>query len=282
MSRPRRACGLLIAIAAVSTAAGCQAGASTSAAGSNTSIAPPGTSSVTTQAPSRGSPPSQPRQTASTAASDGDVLLDGGAVVLPNGSRTPGAVNPAVTQATISRTICRTGYTRTIRPPSDYTTGLKEQQLASGYAFRGDTSTRDYEEDHLISLELGGAPRDTRNLWPEPYLATDGARVKDRVENELHDLVCSGRLSLSTAQQAIARNWWSAYQRYGGEGAPTVWGGSYSGSSSTTSGSAAATTSSQSTATARCNDGTYSYSQHRSGTCSRHGGVAYWINPPPS
>lgn len=30
-------------------------------------------------------------------------------------------------------------------------------------------------------------------------------------------------------------------------------------------------------ATARCNDGTYSYSQHRSGTCSHHGGVAQWL-----
>lgn len=29
-------------------------------------------------------------------------------------------------------------------------------------------------------------------------------------------------------------------------------------------------------ATARCNDGTYSYSQHRQGTCSHHGGVAEW------
>lgn len=30
-------------------------------------------------------------------------------------------------------------------------------------------------------------------------------------------------------------------------------------------------------ATAQCNDGTYSYSQHRSGTCSHHGGVAQWL-----
>jgi hypothetical protein len=30
-------------------------------------------------------------------------------------------------------------------------------------------------------------------------------------------------------------------------------------------------------ATARCNDGTYSYSQTRSGTCSHHGGVALWL-----
>lgn len=30
-------------------------------------------------------------------------------------------------------------------------------------------------------------------------------------------------------------------------------------------------------ATAQCGDGTYSYSQHHSGTCSHHGGVATWL-----
>lgn len=30
-------------------------------------------------------------------------------------------------------------------------------------------------------------------------------------------------------------------------------------------------------ATAKCRDGTYSFSQHRQGTCSRHGGVAIWL-----
>jgi hypothetical protein len=33
-------------------------------------------------------------------------------------------------------------------------------------------------------------------------------------------------------------------------------------------------------ATARCNDGTYSYSTHHSGTCSHHGGVAVWLSGP--
>ena len=30
-------------------------------------------------------------------------------------------------------------------------------------------------------------------------------------------------------------------------------------------------------ATAKCKDGTYSYSQHRQGTCSGHGGVLVWL-----
>jgi len=32
-------------------------------------------------------------------------------------------------------------------------------------------------------------------------------------------------------------------------------------------------------ATARCRDGSYSFSRHRSGTCSHHGGVAQWLSP---
>jgi len=134
-------------------------------------------------------------------------------VILPNGS-TPGAINPAVTQDTIGSTICRSGYTSTIRPSSSYTTSLKRRQLASSYAYFSDKSTGAYEEDHLISLELGGAPSDPRNLWPEPYAGNTGARVKDVVENKLHDLVCSGAISLATAQSAIATNWHDALLRY--------------------------------------------------------------------
>ncbi|MFW7226914.1 MULTISPECIES: DUF3761 domain-containing protein [unclassified Serratia (in: enterobacteria)] len=31
-------------------------------------------------------------------------------------------------------------------------------------------------------------------------------------------------------------------------------------------------------ATAKCNDYSYSFSQHHRGTCSRHGGVAEWLS----
>lgn len=210
--------------------------------------------------------------------SRGVVLAGGGRVVLPNGRRTPGAVNSSVTQANIRSTICRTGYTSTVRPSSSYTTSLKVQQLDSGYAFRGDRSTRDYEEDHLIALEIGGAPNAARNLWPEPYADSVGARTKDLVENQLHDLVCSGRISLRVAQHAIASNWWLAYQRYGGRAVPDVYFGSYGSTRQVAPAAGTSTTG----ATARCVDGTLSYSAHRSGTCSHHGGVAQWINPPPS
>lgn len=34
-------------------------------------------------------------------------------------------------------------------------------------------------------------------------------------------------------------------------------------------------------AIAKCKDGLYSHSKHRSGTCSKHGGVAQWLQPKP-
>ena len=68
----------------------------------------------------------------------------------------------------------------------------------------------------LISLELGGS-NSIKNLWPESYRTTPwNARVKDRLEDKLHELVCSGQLDLQTAQRAIASNWIEAYKKYVG------------------------------------------------------------------
>jgi hypothetical protein len=110
-------------------------------------------------------------------------------------ARTPGVLNPEVSQATIRATICVHGWTRTVRPSSAYTGELKLRQMTE-YGVRGSPSG--YQEDHLISLELGGDPVDPRNLWPQPRPWAD--RV-DTVENALNDAVCSGRLTLAEAQQ---------------------------------------------------------------------------------
>jgi hypothetical protein len=119
----------------------------------------------------------------------------GRAVVRASWDWTPGVLNPEVTQATISSTICRRGWTRTIRPPVDYTNALKRRQLHQ-YGLRGPPSA--YQEDHLISLELGGSPADPRNLWPEPY---PRASAVDQIENDLNHRVCAGSLMLAEAQR---------------------------------------------------------------------------------
>lgn len=124
--------------------------------------------------------------------------------VLPDPTCTPGATNPNVTQDTISQTICVSGYTKTIRPPASYTNQLKAQQMQA-YGFTD--SIRLHEEDHLISLELGGAPQDPKNLWPEPGRSPN---QKDKVEDFLHVAVCAGRISLHDAQVRIATDWTTA------------------------------------------------------------------------
>lgn len=95
------------------------------------------------------------------------------------------------------------------RPPESYTENLKEEQLDNGYAVNGDTRLGDYEEDHLIPLELGGSPTSTLNLWPEEH---PSSYTKDGVESDLNHAVCDGRVKLAPARQAIAQNWKTAEQ----------------------------------------------------------------------
>lgn len=152
----------------------------------------------------------QPRHSAPAAAL---LLVAARAPSPPDPHRTPGTIDPAITQANIAQTICNRDWsTRYIRPPEDYTYKLKRYQLRA-WNYR-DRRTRDYEEDHLISLELGGAPSSPRNLWPEHRRGRCGAHTKDRLENALRRAVCAGRISLHQAQQEIAGNWIDAYRRW--------------------------------------------------------------------
>lgn len=176
--------------------------------------------SPSSAAPSSAGPASPPAlaSAASPSASASPSSLSVREPGLPDPVLTPGAVNPDVTAANLHSTICAKGWTATVRPPSSYTTVLKRRQIAAyGYA---DTNLAHYEEDHLVSLELGGAPSDPANLWPEPYTVVladgtkVGARVKDQLENRLNDLVCSGAMPLATAQHLIATDWLDAWRRY--------------------------------------------------------------------
>ena len=68
------------------------------------------------------------------------------------------------------------------------------------------------EIDHIVSLELGGS-NDIANLFPEQAGANAGYRVKDRLENKLHTLVCSGSITLQAAQTGIAADWQVLYAK---------------------------------------------------------------------
>jgi hypothetical protein len=115
-------------------------------------------------------------------------------LILP--THTPGVRYSQVTQATIGKTVCVNGWTKTIRPPASYTNALKRAQLAEWHY--ADQNPSHYEEDHLISLELGGAPRAKKNLWPEPH--SQSAKSDPR-ENVWHKQLCAGKLTLGQAQK---------------------------------------------------------------------------------
>ena len=72
-----------------------------------------------------------------------------------------------------------------------------------------------FEVDYLITPDLGGTET-LRNLWPQPYSARWNAKVKDKLEQRLHQLVCSGQLDLATARRDIAVDWITAYRKYVG------------------------------------------------------------------
>ena len=68
----------------------------------------------------------------------------------------------------------------------------------------------DYEYDHFVPLELGGATNDARNLWPEPGASPN---PKDAVEDYLNREVCERKMTLAHAQSAIVANWVVIYRR---------------------------------------------------------------------
>jgi hypothetical protein len=138
-----------------------------------------------------------------------------GADPLPDPACTPGATDPQVTQADIGSTICRSGWTATVRPP-EAVTAPEKRGSAAAYDYTGPFATGEY--DHLVPLELGGDPDDPANLWVEPNDrpgATSTTNGKDSLEHRLRALVCSGALALTTAQQAIATDWVVAASRFG-------------------------------------------------------------------
>ena len=115
--------------------------------------------------------------------------------------------------------MCVSGYSSSVR-------NVPDSEKEAVYARYGVPHVAyQHEVDHLVSLEVGGSNAIT-NLWPEPYAGRWGARTKDVLENKLHELVCSGRLSLPYAQHIEARNWVSAYKRFvgGTPSAPTASG----------------------------------------------------------
>ncbi|RKR29849.1 hypothetical protein [Arthrobacter oryzae] len=131
---------------------------------------------------------------------------------LPDAACTPGAVDPAVTEGNLASTICKSGYTTTVRAPASDTNKEKALSLTQ----YGQTRVSSTEYDHLISLQLGGTNA-VSNLWPEPNRANAPGTTnpKDAVETKLNKAVCSHQVTLAAAQKAIAANWVTAVKDLG-------------------------------------------------------------------
>jgi hypothetical protein len=180
--------------------------------------------------------------------------------VLPNGVAGPTYTPGGVLDVAVAQ-ICAPGYASSVRA---LTTAEKDQV----YAAYGITNHTGYVIDHLVSLELGGS-NDISNLWPDP---ADEAKRKGKVENALHDLLCSGQISLVDAQAQI-RTWWTA-PIYGLPDTPAP-----AAPKITTPPKPAPTPAPTPTTAAsgggpfQCADGSVSYAAHRQGACSHHGGI---------
>jgi len=122
---------------------------------------------------------------------------------LPDRACTPGAVDTSLTKDVLCSSRFSTKSVRNV-PAQEKQTVYQEYSIATH-------RPGEYEVDHLVSLELGGS-NDIANLWPEAAEPRPGYHEKDLFENYLHRQVCSGALSLATAQQNIASNWLSVYQ----------------------------------------------------------------------
>lgn len=152
----------------------------------------------------------------------------------PDPQCTPGATDGGLPETAL----CPVAHTSTVRPPTTYTEPLKREELGLIAAPAGvpvyEVGVKTlgaYELDHLISLEIGGAPRSPANLWPEPWERDaqhpdgfaqpgHGAQTKDKVENELHRRVCEpagtpSHMTLAEAQHLIATDWFGLARAYG-------------------------------------------------------------------
>ena len=123
---------------------------------------------------------------------------------VPNPGLTPGA-----TRTVTIGDVCSMAHEEVVR---DVPASLR-QEIFQEYGIASPRA-KDYEIDYLIAPGLGGA-EDIHNLWPQPYTSPAwNARVKDALEEHLHQLVCAGRLDLPTAQHDIATDWIAAYKKY--------------------------------------------------------------------
>ena len=130
------------------------------------------------------------------------MAVAGQTIPRPDPTLTPGAVDPALTQ----EKLCDPSFHTITARDVDETEKVK---ACRSYGITAGCPGKDYELDHLISIELGGS-NDIKNLWPQPVDSPGviGFHTKDVVEDRAHAAVCSGKLTLKQAQDGISADWY--------------------------------------------------------------------------
>jgi hypothetical protein len=126
-------------------------------------------------------------------------------IVCPDKKLTPGSVEPKKPD----QEVFQHHRKRLPMPNSLRDKILQEYKLPAG-------THPDYEIDHLIPLCLGGS-NDPSNLWAQPKRSVEktwNAEAKDRLERQVCDMACAGKLDISTAQEDFAKDWICAYHKY--------------------------------------------------------------------
>lgn len=143
------------------------------------------------------------------------ILIGFEARVNAEGPKPKAGLTPGETRPISIADVCRTSEAEVVTP------NITDETRRAVFAAYGIDPARrnEFEVDYLITPDLGGA-ESVRNMWPQPYSARWNARVKDRLEQRLHQLVCENKLDLTTAQHDIAVDWIGAYKKYVETNAP--------------------------------------------------------------
>lgn len=141
------------------------------------------------------------------------ILAECELIALPDSKLTPGVADKKLTKEVICSDSFKTGDYRDV-PESEKNKVYESYNVKphSGYC----SGREGCEVDHLIPLYVGGS-NNIKNLWPQPYVGTWNAHMKDKLEMKLHKMVCNNEISLKQAQEDISSDWTEAYKKYIGE-----------------------------------------------------------------
>jgi hypothetical protein len=125
----------------------------------------------------------------------------------------PEWLDPHVTQATIVDTICVPGYVDRVLPSFEVQMKQKDKLLKQRSI--DESFASEYALDHRMPVLLGGSPTSPANLDLRRWEGRAGQRRKERLAVYLKRCVCTGDISLKTAQSAMAGDWPNRYPNLG-------------------------------------------------------------------